>query len=166
MTFNKNMNFTNEVHNNIAMPKFYIPRGMTKVVSEVGTLQDLRDGIDYTIYEGDDILCTVQERFRKSEYKHYRDITFRYDKPSASGDQRREFFKIKADVFLYGIINDTNDDFEWAYMFWVSSVVEAIKNGSMPSEYHRNKGHGDTGFIAINISDIDKIGATIDKYNL
>ena len=165
MNFQKSMDFTNWVHKKIAIPKFYIPNGMLNVVSEVGTLADLREGIDYTVHQQDGTF-TVQERFRKSQYKHYRDITFRYDKPCDKRDTRREFFKIKADAFLYGIINDTEDDFEWAYMFNVEPVVDAIKNGSMPNEYRSNKGIKDTGFIAIQIDDIDEIGATILKYNL
>lgn len=165
MNFQKSMEFTNMVHKTVAIPKIYEANGMGDVISEVGTMADLRDGIDYTIREKDGTF-TVQERFRQSRYKFYRDITFRYDRPSDPYDTRREFFKIKADAFLYGIVNDECDDFEWAYMFEVEPVVEAIKNGTMPNTYLRNKDDADTGFIAVNVVDIDKIGATILKYNL
>ena len=165
MSFQEEMNFTNKIHNEIAMPKFYIPNGMPNVVSEVGTMADLRDGVDYTVYDPSGIV-TVQERFRRSKYKSYRDITFRYDKPCDPRDTRREFFKIKADAFLYGMVNDAGDDFEWAYMFSVEPVVEAVKAGTLSSVYRRNKGRTDSGFIAIQVSDIDTLGATLIKYNL
>jgi len=165
VSFQDEMDFTNKIHKEVAMPKFYIPNGMFNVVSEVGTMIDLHDGIDYTVQQPGGYI-TVQERFRRSQYKSYRDITFRYDKPCDPYDTRREFFKIKADAFLYGIINDAADDFEWAYMFEVEPVVNAIKNGTMHSEYRRNKGRTDSGFIAIKVVDIDEIGATILKYNL
>ena len=51
MSFQNEMDFTNEIHTKIAMPKFYIPNGMPNVVSEVGTKADLCDGIDYTVYQ-------------------------------------------------------------------------------------------------------------------
>jgi hypothetical protein len=164
MGFNTSMAFTNKVHDDIAIPRIYEPFDLTNVVSEVGTIADMREGIDYTVYRPDGSF-TVQERFRKPKYKNYRDITFRYDKPSARGDTRREFFNIKADAFLYGIINDAGDDFTWAYMFSVEPVVEAIKAGTMPHQY-RSNGVGDTGFIAIDISAIDAIDANIIKYKL
>lgn len=166
MTFNDGMRFTNRIHDTVGMPKIYIPNNMPDVISEVGTMADLRDGIDYTIVMDENTSYSVQERFRRSKYKHYRDITFRYDKPEASGDTKREFFKIKADLFLYGIVNDAEDDFEWAYMFAVQPVVDAVNNGDIPTQYKMNIGPNDTGFIAIEIDDIDRIGATALKYNL
>lgn len=166
MSFQSEMSFTNKVHKEIAMPKFYIPNGMPNVISEVGTQADLCDGIDYTVHHEDGDTSTVQERFRRSQYKSFSDITFRYDKPCDPYDTRREFFKIKAYAFLYGIINESEDDFEWAYMFMVEPVVNAVKNGTLPSVYRRNKGRTDSGFIAIEVSDIDALGATIIKYNL
>jgi len=165
MSFEQEMSFTNKIHSEIAMPKFYVPNDMPNVVSEVGTLADLRDGVDYTVHHASGKI-TVQERFRRSKYKSYRDITFRYDKPCDPRDTRREFFKIKADAFLYGMVNDDGDDFEWAYMFSVEPVVAAVKEGILPTEYRRNRGPSDTGFIAIQVSDIDKLGATLIKYNL
>ncbi len=165
MSFQDEMDFTTRIHNEIAMPKFYKPNNMPNVVSEVGTIADLQDGVDYTVHMVDGNI-TVQERFRRSEYKSFRDITFRYDKPCDPYDQRREFFKIKADAFLYGMVNDDGDDFEWAYMFSVEPVVEAVKAGKLQSVYRRNRGRTDSGFIAIEVSDIDALGATIIKYNL
>lgn len=92
-------------------------------------------------------------------------MTFRYDKPSARGNIQREFFKIKAETFLYGIINEDEDDFEWAILFEVEPVVEAIKDGKVLYQYKSN-GYGDTGFITVNITALDALGATLIKYNL
>lgn len=165
MNFKSEMAFTNEVHANIAMPKFYVPHGMPNVRSEVGTDADLKDGIDYVVEWDDTAEVTVQERFRRAKYKAYRDVTFRYDKPSARGNIQREFFKIKAETFLYGIINDAEDDFEWAILFKVEPVIEAIKDGRVLYQYKSN-GEGDTGFITVNITALDALGATLIKYNL
>ena len=158
------MDFTTEIHNKIAVPKIYTPLGITKVVSEVGTDADLKDGIDYTAYANSGSF-TVQERFRQSSYKNFTDITFRYDKPSDRRDARREFFKIKANAFLYGIVNDAGDDFAWAYMFIVDPVLEAVINDKVEYVY-RSNGAGDTGFIAIEVDAIDNLGATIQRYNI
>lgn len=164
MTFKSSMDFTNRIHDSVAMPKIYIPNKMSNVISEVGTKADLHDGIDYTIIDGKDTY-SVQERFRRSKYKHYRDITFRYDTPEKPG-HKREFFKIKADLFLYGIVNDAEDDFEWAIMFSVKPVVDAVNDGTIESTYKMNVGPNDSGFIAIDIEDLDRIDATILKYKL
>ena len=164
MKFSNRMDFTTEVHNKIAIPKIYTPLGITNIISEVGTKADLRDGIDYIgHFEGQ--AFTIQERFRQPQYKNYTDITFRYDSPDARGDTRREFFKIKAEAFLYGIANDTGDDFAWAYMFAVEPVLEAVVNGEIVYQYKSN-GPNDTGFIAIEVSAIDSLGATIIRYKI
>lgn len=165
MNFKSEMAFTNKIHAGIAMPKFYIPNHMPNVISEVGTEADLKDGIDYVVQYDEESQVTVQERFRRSQYKIYRDVTFRYDKPSARGDIRREFFKIKAETFLYGIINEAEDDFEWAVWFRVEPVIEAIKDGRVLYQFKSN-GEGDTNFIAVNITALDALDATLIKYNL
>ena len=159
------MTFTNRIHKDVAMPRFYIPHGMTNVVSEVGTDADLKDGIDYTVHHDASNLTTVQERFRRAKYKAYRDVTIRYDKPSAVGDIRREFFKIKAETFLYGITNEAEDDFEWAIWYRVEPVIAAIRESRVLYEI-RSNGRGDTNFMVINITALDALDATILKYNL
>lgn len=160
--FTQASDFTNRVHDNVAIPKIYNPLGFTEVKSEVGSLLDLRKGIDYVgVFDNTEI--TIQERFRKEQYKDYRDITFRYDRPS--NNRKSEYFKIESDIFLYGITNAAEDDFEWAYMFEVGPVLDAIKNKKLRYSL-RSNGGTDTRFIAIDIADIDAIGATILKYHL
>jgi hypothetical protein len=162
-SFKQASDFTNHIHDTIAIHKIYTPLGFTEVKSEVGSLLDLRKGIDY-VGKINNTEITIQERFRKNIYKDYRDITFRYDRPS--NNRKSEYFKIESDVFLYGIINDKEDDFEWAYMFEVEPVLQAIKNKTLKYKMRSNKGEKDTRFIAIDIFDIDAIGATILKYRL
>lgn len=161
-SFNQASDFTNRIHDTVALQKIYTPLGFSNVKSEVGSLLDLRKGVDYIgTFNGTDI--TIQERFRKNQYKDYRDITFRYDRPS--NKRKSEYFKIEADVFLYGITNEEENDFSWAYMFEVDPVIRAIKNKTLNYKL-RSNGGTDTRFIAIDIQDIDSIGATILKYRL
>ena len=137
--FKRQMEFTTKIHNNIAMPKIYEPEGMTDVRSEVGTLADMVDGVDYVVhnYADDSSLITVQERFRTFEHAKWGDVTIRYDKPDAYGDTTREFFKIQADVFLYGVSNEEEDDFIWACLFEINPLIESYKNGNIEGTYRR-----------------------------
>lgn len=156
MSRNKNiqseLGYTEKIHNQIAIPRFYNPYGFVNVKSEVGSLADLRDGIDYTaVFEG--TLYTIQERFRRHQYKGYGDITFRYD--SKSNNVMREYFKIKADYFLYGIANIAEDDFEWAVLVNVPKLIRAIEDGNIGYEIKENRGARDSRFMAILLADIE-----------
>lgn len=151
---NDRLNYTQRIHDNIAIPKFYNRFNFTNIKSEVGTLEDFNDGIDYIAFlDGDEI--TIQERFRQCKYKNYGDITFRYD--SKNSKLKREFFKIKARYFLYGVVNHTETDFEWMAFVDVEKIINHILMNNLPYEIRENKGKNDSRFIAIKVSDIINI---------
>jgi hypothetical protein len=151
---NSGLSYTQRIHDTIAIPCFYNYYGFKSVHSEVGTHADLREGIDYRAIDGNDNLWTIQERFRKYEYRHYGDITFRYD--SKSNNAVREYFKIKAKYFLYGVVNYDETNFEWAAVIVVPDVIEAIENNKIPYTIKSNKGKDDSRFIAVSINDIEQ----------
>lgn len=146
------LGYTEKIHNQIAVPRFYNKRGFINVKSEVGTYADLQEGIDYTAVIGENHV-TIQERFRRYQYRNFGDITFRYD--SKVGNSIREYFKIKADFFLYGIANKTEDDFEWAVLVCVPELIEAIESGKIKYDIKENRGFGDSRFMTILIDDIE-----------
>lgn len=78
--------------------------------SDYAMQADLKDGIDYYVLVNG-YHRTVQERFRTSRNSRYNDITFRYQYPeNIFYEKNSEWFKITADYFLYGVIDqDTND---------------------------------------------------------
>lgn len=148
---NNALGYTQRIHDNIAIPRFYDHFGFTNVKSEVGTLADFNDGIDYTALLANQKI-TIQERFRQYKYKDYGDITFRYD--SKNSNLKREFFKIKAGYFLYGVVNFNETDFEWAAFVDVDKIINHILMNNLSYEIRENKGKNDSRFIAIKVSDI------------
>jgi hypothetical protein len=147
------LGYTDRIHRTIAIPRFYDLNGFNDVQSMVGTSADLHDGIDYiATVNGDPV--TIQERFRRYQYRNYGDITFRYD--SKMNRAVREYFKIKADYFLYGVVNQNEDDFEWAAFVVVPDVLDAIANNDVPYIIRENKGVRDSRFIAVQIDDIEQ----------
>jgi len=168
--FKSSMNFSTKIHDTLAVDLIYKPLGFINISSEVGTTLDMRKGIDYTAQIPESIgseqfvNISIQERFRNYDYAHYRDVTFRYDRPEKKS--KSEYSFIEADFFLYGIANKNENDFEWAYMFEVAPVINALSSHSIQYDIRSNSSSGDTRFITISIDEIDKLGATIFKYHL
>lgn len=176
-TYKSDRAFTNYVHQNIAIEKIYQTLDWTEVSfeSNYGIHIDIADGVDY-VFLKDNKLITIQERFREAKYKSYNDFTIRYrrDKNRYKDRHESEFYKLKAQYFVYGILNgskthktDCSDFLKYAVIdiekFYerVNSgdiyVKDNNKNGSQiidniklecPIKYNRD---GSSSFIAIDI---------------
>ncbi len=109
MNYNIDKRFTDQVHWNLAMPQIYEILGWTAVLlkPEQAKRLDMADGIDYVFLNQKGELVTVQERFREAKYLEYNDFTIRYrrDTNRHLDRQKSEYYKIKADYFVYGITN-------------------------------------------------------------
>lgn len=101
--------FTNKVHDKIAIPEIYRNLGWTVDNTDPEELEkiDLNDGIDYILLDRNGRKINVQERFREYRYHEYNDATLRYEREHnlIAERQKSEFYKIKADYLVYGIIN-------------------------------------------------------------
>lgn len=102
-------NFTDYVHQHLALPRIYAPLGWAQKNVEAQHLQtiDMHEGIDYVFADQNKREIAVQERFRDNFYQNYNDCTLRYRRDSNPDASRHasEFFKIKADYLVYGITN-------------------------------------------------------------
>lgn len=100
--------FSNYVHLNMALPIIYKSINWTEVFIDKASAEhlDINHGIDY-LFQQNGILKTVQERFRESKYQNYSDFTIRYRRDENQNSDRveSEYFKMKADFFVYGITN-------------------------------------------------------------
>lgn len=104
--------FSNAVHVNMASKVYeYLGWQIDDSRGEIYKEQaDIKDGIDYYLLVNG-FHRTVQERFRTSNYEKYTDVTFRYQYPDLKTEnQNSEWFKITADYFLYGIIQQNTTD--------------------------------------------------------
>lgn len=104
--YSTDRNFTNYVHNNIAIPKIYSPLNWEQLDIENIEQLDLKNGIDYVFNAGNQ-KKTVQERFREIKYQKYTDFTIRYRRDFNLHPERHEseYYKMEADYFTYGITN-------------------------------------------------------------
>lgn len=100
--------FTDYIHRHVAIPNVYNDLGWHEVnrEREIAEAADRDEGIDYVFRQGNNY-WTVQERFRDIGYRNYSDFTIRYRRDGNFHPERvrSEFYKIKADYFLYGITN-------------------------------------------------------------
>ena len=107
--------FTDHIHNEVALRIIYPALKWEKKDVDADALarSDMEDGIDYIFTDDGRNAISVQERFRNPEYARYDDFTLRYRRPYNPQKDRidSEFFKIKADVFVYGILNPSRDGF-------------------------------------------------------
>lgn len=166
MSFNQDFNFSEQVHKQIAIPKIYQPNGFEKIESNLHDKLDMGYGIDYTAWYKERKI-TIQERFRRSKYKHYRDVTLRYRRPFNRNQNRikSEYFKINASHFLYGIVNSQHNDFIWAVLYDVHQLIKAISDKDIDFTSKLNRDNS-SSFLIIKIADLNKIGAIEVAYNL
>lgn len=129
-------NMSDYVHDNLAVPLIYRPMGWS--VTKASVQEDLSQGIDY-FAEKNGKKCSIQERFRK-RYKfteNSREFTIRYQRPNSHSSNQRnsEFFKIEADLLLYGIVNNEkfkeSDGFLRYVIVNLRNLKEAIESGSI-----------------------------------
>ena len=117
----KNMNASETVYKNVAIPKVLKNLELTNVdpTSEMEIFLAKRaDGkmaIDHFVSDNEGTMASIQTRFRAPTYGKYGDFTIRYDKPSAAaytgGSVLCEYHHFNADLMLYGICNeDLNKD--------------------------------------------------------
>ena len=122
-------NFTDIVHNKLAIPFIYNKLGWEPLNLDIeyATKIDIEDGIDYKLIDrinGREV--SVQERFRDSGYFKYTDFTIRFERPYNMHEERKlsEYYKLKADYFVYGIIDTNKSNVSSATGFIKFAVVD------------------------------------------
>lgn len=140
--------FSNRVHE--AACDFVYKEGC--IVSKATFKEDSENGIDYWVKMPSGKNISVQERFRTLNRFtiNSQEFTLRYSRPdSLSENQKKsEFFKIKADLLLYGITNnedrksDNPIDFRRFIVINLRELFRAINNGDiLIDENEDNKKH-------------------------
>ena len=119
--------FTDFVHTNLACKIIY-----PKLNWEIQDLNlkmlnniDTRNAIDKNIIK----TVTIQERFREKKYSNYTDFTIRYKRDHNQFDERKlsEYFKLDADYFVYGIIDESKANVYKAKSFLKYCVIDINK---------------------------------------
>ena len=122
--------FTNFIHN-LALRKIYQTLKWEEAHTDSSYLEDVdrNIGIDYFFNDTDGIKISVQERFRESKYSRYNDFTIRYRRDFSRDPDRKlsEFFKMKADFFVYGISNGSKFNHESNSDFIKYAVIDLEK---------------------------------------
>ena len=131
VSYKDDREFTNNVHKLLAIPKIYNLLWWQEVDINPKELEyiDINHWIDY-VFKKDDEIKTIQERFRYSEYSTYTDFTIRYRRDNNFNNDRHEseYYKMKADYFVYWIINQSKNikDFQ-ATEFIKYAIVDLKK---------------------------------------
>lgn len=110
MPYTDDREFTDYVHENVAVENIYSVLGWDPVDTRSSSYhndRDLKDGVDYEARDNFGIKITIQERFRDNYYQNYNDFTIRYTRENSSRKEEieSEFFKLSASHFIYGIVN-------------------------------------------------------------
>ena len=126
-SYKSDREFTDLVHKNVALPKIYDPLGWKAIVRDHRDAEhaDIFFGIDY-VFETENGKRSVQERFRERKYERFADFTIRYRRDNNEHSSRRqsEYYKIKADVFVYGITNCSKENSNLCTDFLKYAVVD------------------------------------------
>lgn len=131
--------FTDLVHSKLALPLIYTPMRWLpcQLPAEEAKRRDMQEGIDYMFWDETETLVRVQERFREAKYAAFSDFTIRRRRDENPNPDRHqsEFYKIKADFFVYGITNgqkerpETVSNFLKFAVINLAMVYEKIENG-------------------------------------
>lgn len=124
--------FTNYVHKNLAVKVIYSQLNWVEKEVDPGYLEsvDLNDGVDYFFTDKNaDRTVSVQERFRESKYQTYNDFTIRFEREYNPHEERKlsEYYKLKADYFVYGTINSSKENVGSATDFIKFAVIDIKK---------------------------------------
>lgn len=113
--YSSNRSFTDYVHNTHALSEVYkfLQWQPCNIDPVIAVELDNKHGIDYLFYCPRRGLVSVQERFRDGSADWSSDVTIRYTRPHSTrpNEKKSEFFKMKADVMLYGVIDGNKNDF-------------------------------------------------------
>lgn len=113
LSYEKDRRFTSLVHNK-ALNTIYSRLGWTKEEIDENLLEwlDINISFDCIFTNRNNTKLFIQERFRDKNYLNYNDFTIRYKREYSMLEERQlsEFYKIKADFLVYGIINASKDD--------------------------------------------------------
>lgn len=127
--------FTDYVHHNLALYHIYDKLNWKAQTMNraVNTNVDLNNGVDYFLVDkSSNNIITVQERFRDSYYKNYSDFTIRFEREFNPHEERKlsEYYKLNADYFVYGIINESKFRYRNASGFIKFAVIniEVLKD--------------------------------------
>lgn len=133
--------------------------------SERNTILDGEMGIDRIVNVAvknlhAPLVFTIQERFRRPEYAHYKDLTIT-EWNGASG-LPSELYKINAGLFLYGYFNEFQNTFIDAIAINTTDLLIAICRNEISYTKRRNKKQQD--FVAFTFSGLENAGVV--KYHL
>lgn len=113
MSYGVDKKFTDTVHT-LAVKKIYSQLGWKQISpnEEIKDWIDKNIGFDYVFKDSFNNTIFVQERFREEKYKNYNDFTIRFKRDYSTVKDRikSEFFKIKADFFVYGVVNKSKKE--------------------------------------------------------
>ena len=104
------------------------------------TVQSLRRPIEHTI----------QERFRRSGYKTYRDLTI--TEWNHASNQPSELYKIRAALIVYGYYDEHANNFGEVVAINTEAFLLSMTKGDMAYTKKQNKKGQD--FIAVNFDDL------------
>ncbi len=129
MGYSSDRIFTDYIHEKLAIPLIYDLLGWKtqNVNSIMANNVDITNAVDAFLVDcKNNKIITAQERFREIKYQQYSDFTIRYEREFNPHEERKksEFFKLDADVFVYGIINSSKDCKELATKFVKYVVID------------------------------------------
>ncbi|MBE7704060.1 MAG: hypothetical protein E7Z89_08445 [Cyanobacteria bacterium SIG28] len=129
MGYQSDREFTNYIHETLAIPKIYdlLKWKKQNMDAFLANNVDMNNAVDrFLIDLVNQKIITVQERFREQKYQYYNDFTIRYEREHNIHSDRKksEFFKLNADYFVYGIINSSKYKKEEANDFIKFAVID------------------------------------------
>lgn len=131
-----------------------------------GQILDGQMGVDYiarlTVEPlGAPLQVTVQERFRRANYARFRDVTL--TEWNHSSGLPSELYKITSGIFLYGYLNEKQDDFAEAIAFNVTALLLAVASGALRMQKEYNP-RSEQDFVCFTFDELIEAGLVMFHY--
>lgn len=99
---------------------------------------------------------TVQERFRKTKFKKFQDITI--TEYNYSSGLPSELYKLSGGLFVYGYYNDESNTIEQYVVFSSSAVLLSIASGELKMDHRGINPRSNQSFICFKFDTLRKHG--------
>lgn len=106
---------------------------------------------------------TIQERFRRPEWAHKRDITI--TEWNHATNQPSELYKLEANLFVYGYFNEQTSSFIEVVTVNVPALLQAIANNTAPYKFGKNP-RSNQSFLALTFDDLAARNLLVFHYKL
>jgi hypothetical protein len=144
-----------------AIDEFYRPFGFKSILTDPKGegWADQYIGVDCVGITAKGTAATIQERWRRKKYAHYRELTAT-DSNDGTG-RKGDFHKLQADLYAYGYYDAQNEEIIEALLVSVPSLKSFYDENDVETKFYWQKKQT---ILLFPFDDLNEYGAILARY--